>query len=190
MACRIIDELDSNFIAKHIPHNIDNNNFDNLEWPHASIVNNEILQELFVKCESNKLFQQAVIQQYNEILLYYYVDDYQRELLAPPCSILYSRPQNLPTIIYPKFTPLLPEELVWQTSEEDMPIRVGMRLNELKISFYDYKTFMNQIPELCEDLDLREADILLNPSNIGVHPILGLRIIDYGLTNDNLLFDI
>lgn len=110
-----------------------------------------------------------------------------REILAPQCSVLYSNPHNLPAIIYPKFTPLMEEEKVWQTKIEDLPILLGITLERFGISFDDYKKFIDTAVDLCEEYNLREDDILLNPSNIGYHPVLGLRIIDYGLTEDNNL---
>ena len=61
---------------------------------------------------------------------------------------------------------------------------MGQRLQWFGISFNQYKNFAEKVSYLCEDFNLREDDIFLNPSNIGYHPVLGLRIIDYGLTND------
>ena len=52
------------------------------------------------------------------------------------------------------------------------------------INYSQYKKFTNKVEDLCENFSLRADDILKNPSNVGYHPILGLRIIDYGLIDE------
>ena len=52
-----------------------------------------------------------------------------------------------------------------------------------------HKDFDDKIVDLCDYYNLREDDLLLNPSNIGYHNLFGLRIIDYGLTTSGQLLD-
>lgn len=185
MGCRIIDNYQE-YISKYIPYfSIP----DGLKFPIAEYVNKENLEHLFNQIDGQKIIKQAIIQQYNEILLYHNVNISQRNLLAPQCMIKYDHLFSLPTIFYPKFKPLINEDIVWKTNPNDLPILLGTELSKFNISFQDYKDFIDKVVDLCEEFDLREDDILLNPSNLGYHPLFGLRIIDYGLINNNQLFD-
>ena len=145
--------------------------------------NPEVLQKLFEELNVSRITQQAIIQQYNELYVFGEATPEEREILAPQVKVVHSL-FNIPDIYYPKFYPLLNEEEVWSLSEKDLGIRIGQRLQWFGISFNQYKNFAEKVSYLCEDFNLREDDIFLNPSNIGYHPVLGLRIIDYGLTND------
>lgn len=185
MGCRVIDEF-REYISKYIPYF---GIYDNVKFPSPDLITSENLTEELDKIEGQGIVKQAIIQQYNEILLYHNVSIEQRNLLAPQCAIAYEAYHNLPTIFYPKFTPLIKEDIVWKTSTEDLPILLGTELSRFGISFSDYKNFINKVVNLCEEFDLREDDILLNPSNVGYHSLFGLRIIDYGLTNSNQLLD-
>ena len=150
--------------------------------------NPEVLQKLFEKFNVSRITQQAIIQQYNELYIFGEATPEEREILAPQVKVVHSL-FNIPDIYYPKFYPLLNEDEVWSLSEKDLGIRIGQRLQWFGISFNQYKNFVEKVSYLCEEFDLREDDILLNPSNLGYHPVLGLRIIDYGLTNSNQLLD-
>jgi len=150
--------------------------------------NPEVLQKLFEEFNVSRITQQAIIQQYNELYVFGEATPEEREILAPQVKVVHSL-FNIPDIYYPKFYPLLNEEEVWSLSEKDLGIRMGQRLQWFGISFNQYKNFVEKVSYLCEEFDLREDDILLNPSNLGYHPVLGLRIIDYGLTNSNQLLD-
>ena len=151
-------------------------------------ISSNILQQIFKDFDINNITQQAIIQQYNELYIYNEATEDERNILAPQVKVFYSL-FNLPQIYYPKFIPLVEEKEVWTLNERDLGIKLGTRLHRLGISFFRYKDFAEKVSNLCEEFNLREDDILLNPSNIGYHPVLGLRIIDYGLTNDNQLFD-
>ena len=145
--------------------------------------NPEVLQKLFEELNVSRITQQAIIQQYTELYVFGEATSEEREILAPQVKVVHSL-FNIPDIYYPKFYPLLNEDEVWSLSEKDLGIRMGQRLQWFGISFNQYKSFAEKVSYLCEDFNLREDDIFLNPSNIGYHPVLGLRIIDYGLTND------
>lgn len=148
----------------------------------------EDIYKIFRELNINSITQQAIIQQYNELYIYNEATLEERELLAPQVKVVYSL-LNLPDIYYPKFHPLMDEKEVWSLNERDLSVKLGARLQGFGINFNDYKKFVDGVVDLCEEFNLREDDIFLNPSNIGYHPVLGLRIIDYGLTNDNQLFD-
>ena len=186
MACRQIDErwAKSGYIIKRVKWD---DALLKASFPTCDELTTSILQDIFKQTNLNKITQQAIIQQYNEIYIYNEADIEQRNILAPQVKVYYSI-NNLPEIIYPKFEPIIHEEDVWKFNEEDLRITLGMRLQLVGISFKQYKQFTKKVADLCEDFNLREDDILLNPSNIGYHPVLGLRVIDYGLTQDLSLF--
>lgn len=179
MACREINTryADLGYVIKQIKWD---DAFIGIEFPNCEDASSQKLQEIFSNSKINKILQQAIIQQYNEIFIYNEADMYQREILAPQVKVRYSL-CNLPDIFYPRFKPIVEEDKVWSLNEEDLKIYLGMQLNNFHISLKEYKDFINKVKDLCADFDLREDDILMNPSNIGYNSVLGLRIIDYGL---------
>jgi len=189
MSCRIINEryAKEGYIIKEI-------NLDSLPWQTGKMPNfpkdgnPDIIHKIFEECNVNSITQQAIMQQYNELYIYNEASPEERAILAPQVKVIYSL-LNLPDIYYPKFYPLMDEKEVWSLSERDLSVKLGSRLQWFGINFDDYKKFVDGVVNLCEEFDLREDDIFLNPSNIGYHPVLGLRIIDYGLTNNNQLLD-
>lgn len=190
MACRKINDkyAKEGYIFKEI-------NLDDFPWRTDKMPNfpkdgdPELIHKIFRECNVNSITQQAIIQQYNELYIYNEATPEEREILAPQVKVVYSL-FNLPDIYYPKFHPLMTESEVWSLNERDLSVKLGQQLQWLGISFFDYKKFVDEVVDLCEEFNLREDDILLNPSNVGYHPVLGLRIIDYGLTNDSgLLLD-
>lgn len=184
MACRLINDKYANegYIIKEI-------NLEELCKSEKTVPkfpengDPEVLFPIFESLNLSSITRQAIIQQYNELYIFEEANEEERNILAPQVKVVYSL-FNLPDIYYPKFIPLLEEKEVWTLSEEDLKIRLGQKLQWFGISFPQYKRFAEKVSCLCEEFDLREDDILLNPSNIGYHPVLGLRIIDYGLTNN------
>ena len=184
MACRQINNryASEGYIIKEI-------NLDGLPWRTEVIPkfpkdgNPNDIYKIFEECNINSITQQAIIQQYNELYIYNEATSEEREILAPQVKVVYSL-FNLPDIYYPKFYPLMDEKEVWSLNERDLSVKLGSRLQSFGVSFFDYKKFVDGVVDLCEEFNLREDDILLNPSNIGYHPVLGLRVIDYGLTED------
>lgn len=190
MACRRINTryAKEGYIFKEI-------NLDDFPWRTDKTPNfpkdgnPDIIYKIFEECNVNTITQQAIIQQYNELYIYNEATLEEREILAPQVKVVYSL-LDLPDIYYPKFQPLMEEKEVWSLNERDLSVKFGTRLQQIGVSFFDYKKFVDGVVNLCEEFNLREDDILLNPSNIGYHPVLGLRIIDYGLTeNQTLIFD-
>lgn len=183
MACRTITQLKRGLISKSVPNN------DSLKEMFFPRINkSENLLKLIEEKQLSNNIKQAIIQQYNEILLYNIVDFDYKFLLAPQVAITYEE-NNLPIIIYPRFNPLIPESKVWNHTENELQRMVGFYANKKGISEKKLMTFYIEIEKLCHYYDLNEDDILLNPSNIGYHPVLGLRIIDYGLAENNKLFN-
>ena len=170
MACREIVTCDnsSEYVIKHI-NSTEIPLYYSFPYPQEVIADTSLLVDALKKLNLKSYVEQAIVQQYNEIILYDAATFEERLLLAPQISIKLSPINKLPTIIYPRFTPLMEEKEVWSKSERDCMIALGARFNELHIP---------------DEYGLRADDILLNPSNIGWHPILGLRIIDYGLCDD------
>lgn len=188
MACRVVEDTASNsFIIKSIP-------FDEclltVSWPEPTIANEAMLKQCFNECGCNNAIKTAIIQQYNEIFLYNEVDTYTRQILAPQCGILYNDKNRLPKIIYPKFKPLCDDKTIWQYNEQNCLVLFGFLAAQNQISRYDLFTFIEQVKEFCTNWNLCEDDILLNPSNIGVHPVFGLRILDYGLTSGRTILNV
>ena len=182
MACRVVCDEGNNFIRKIIPFDAV---VDDFLWPSISSLIEEpsILDKIFLQCNCNNRIKQAIYQQYNEILLYETIDCEDKKVLAPQCDISYTSKNNLPIIIYPRFAPIFDADEVWKHKEEELMFLTGMRCCKLGLSEEDLISFLKRTQNLCSNYNLREDDILKNPSNIGYHPILGLRIIDYGLTD-------
>ena len=130
--------------------------------------------------------RQAIIQQYNEYLIFNDKDNRWRNILAPQLTVVYDV-HNLPILVYPRFEPLVSEDIVWKTPDHLCMIRAGQRLKEWDVSIKDINKFYDEVTELCSEYDLVEDDIIRNPSNIGYNEILGLRLIDYGLVEDDAL---
>ena len=185
MACREIVTCDnsSEYVIKHI-NSTEIPLYYSFPYPQEVIADTSLLVDALKKLNLKSYVEQAIVQQYNEIILYDAATLEERLLLAPQISIKLSPINKLPTIIYPRFTPLMEEKEVWNKSERDCMIALGARFNELHIPEKDYRDFLSSVSHFCDEYGLRADDILLNPSNIGWHPILGLRIIDYGLCDD------
>lgn len=184
MACRAIYDEGNNFIRKIIPFD---GITDEFVWPTISEIINEpsCLDEIFEKCECSKRIKQAIYQQYNEIILYEITTCDEKKVLAPQCDISYTSKNNLPIIIYPRFTPIFEDEEVWKLNEEELTCLMGLRCGKFGISETELLFFLKEVQKLCINYNLREDDILKNPSNIGYHSVLGLRVIDYGLAEES-----
>ena len=183
MACRQINDryAAEGYIIKEVPWD---STLKNVNFPEPENISFQTLDKIFeeIKLE-NEQVKQAIIQQYNEIFIWNEATRKQKEILAPQVKIVYGL-CDLPSIYYPKFKPLVAEETVWKLNERDLYIHFGQMLQWFGVNFYDYKQFVKGVIDLCDDFNLNENDILTNPSNIGYHPVLGLRVIDYGLSED------
>ena len=123
----------------------------------------------------------AIEQQYNEWYSWFTSPEDIRKCLAPIVGTGWDIFSNTPILYFPKFNPILDEHTVSVHNNKENLILMGAQINQLHIT--DFIDFFRTIPEICNYLNLNEDDIINNPSNIGYHPVFGLRIIDYGLYN-------
>jgi hypothetical protein len=186
MATRQIKYYACGLAAKYVPWHDDYLKIN--VFPHPTSVNTdggaELLRKISVLPPS---YQQAILQQYNEILLWKQVDLVDQKIIAPIVDIKTNEPHCPPTIVLPIFTPLMKRDEVWKYNERELNMLVGMFAAKHHISDSDLIGFYGDVIAFCETYDLQSDDILRNPSNIGYHASLGLRLIDYGLSKNNKL---
>ena len=186
MATRQIEYHEFGLATKYVPWHDDYLKIN--VFPHPTSVNTdggaELLRKISVLPPS---YQQAILQQYNEILLWKQVDLVDQKIIAPIVDIKTNEPHCPPTIVFPIFTPLMKREEVWKYNERELNMLGGMFAEKHYISDSDLMGCYDDAIEFCETYDLLSDDILCNPSNIGYHASLGLRLIDYGLSKNNQL---
>ena len=132
--------------------------------------------------KNNSIAWSAVEQQYTEWGNWFNSPEYIKCYLAPIVHT-YIDKRGLPVLCFPRFTPLLDEELVYKYNNTEALLFAGKQLHYLYMTDKDILEFFRNIPKVIDYLDLVEEDILNNPSNIGYNPTFGLRIIDYGMSN-------
>ena len=132
--------------------------------------------------------RQSILQQYNEILIYNAAPLPFKNMLAPQLKIDYFSSNKIPVITYPKMRPLLTEKQPLQYDEIIAPLYVGWHCCNENISFFEINEFFSSLPALCSYFGLVEDDIINNFENIGYSKNLGLRVLDYGLCEDELFF--
>jgi hypothetical protein len=163
------------YIQKIIPHN----STVNIELPSFD----EYLDTCSLNLEgiSQPELRTAIEQQYNEWFTWYTATEDTRRLLAPIVGTGWSE-DYFPILYFPRFMPLLNDDLVHSLNNNENLIIMGMRLQPLNVSEEEVTDFLREIPIVCNYLNLNEEDIINNPSNIGYNLTFGLRIIDYGLS--------
>ena len=179
MGSRLILPFGSNnFIEKHIPEDEYLN-----QWNFPS------LDEFCIKGfesiynhpgRNNSVAWSAVEQQYTEWSNWFNSPEYIRNYLAPIVAT-YLDNRGLPVLCFPRFTPLLDEELIYKYNDTEALLLAGKQLQFLNVTDESILSFFRSIPKVIDYLDLVEGDILNNPSNIGYDSTFGLRIIDYGM---------
>lgn len=126
------------------------------------------------------LCKSAVIQQYNELLIY---QKWSRKTpLAPLIDWDYDS-RNLPVLIFPKFLPIVPDEKFYTLADEENYIELGRVGAQYGYSLQDIRVFLNEVRDVCDEFGLVEDDIFYNLSNIGANKQYGLRVIDYGFVD-------
>lgn len=179
MGSRIILPFNNSreFIQKKIPEEDIVKNYD---FP---------LLDEFMDCKDNLYYLKneaefktwpAIEQQYNEWYNWYTASEDIRRFLAPIVGTSYDE-NCLPILHFPRFTPIVDENVVFAHNETENLITFGMNLQHFGITYTEVIDFLRELPQVCDYLGLIEDDILKNPSNIGWHSVFGLRIIDYGL---------
>ena len=145
----------------------------------AFLEDEEQLQTLIAPLSS--AMQSAISQQYTEAKNWFSTSDILHTYLAPIVSIEYNELNGLPELVFPRFEPLVPENIVETSSEYENNVLLGMKLQALDFSRIGVIKFLRGLPAICTFLGINEDDILHNPSNLGYNSDFGLRIIDYGL---------
>ena len=107
----------------------------------------------------------------------------ERKLLSPLIDFYYDH-NNCPVLIYPRFEPLETEESIFRYDEDEIPIELQKKLSVKGMTDEAIGAFLNNIINFCYKYDLNEEDILLNFSNLGWNKVFGVRIVDFGLTNE------
>ena len=130
--------------------------------------------------------RQAIIQQYNEILIYNAAPPEFKNMLAPQLRVEYFSKTNVPMILYPKMQPLITTTDDKLLEDPAFPIYLGWHLNERGLSIKQVEDFFGNLEDLCDYFDLVQDDIVNNYENIGYDECLGLRILDYGLCEGGL----
>lgn len=130
-----------------------------------------------------QLCKSAVIQQYNEYIIYNELRA-NSKILAPILNCFWDE-RNLPILQYPIFKPFAADENFYQLSDEENLIQLGILGAHFGYDLKYISNFIKEVREICEEFNLREDDILCNLSNIGFNPNYGIRVIDYGLIDEN-----
>lgn len=140
----------------------------------------------------NDYTREAIAQQYNEMLLYFeWSTVEEKDLLAPIVKVEYSNNDegHLPQLYFPKFEILVSEEEAFRFTDEDNLIVFALRANAKGISEREIMNFIEKVAKFCDSVGLDKADILYNASNLGYNPELGIRIVDYGLSENRGLLN-
>ena len=133
----------------------------------------KILKDVPLLCKS------AVIQQYNEYIIYNELQT-DSKILAPILNCFWDE-RNLPILQYPIFKPFATDENFYAFSDEENLIQLGIMGAYFNYDLKDISNFIREVKEACITFGLREDDILNNLSNIGFNSQYGIRVIDYGL---------
>lgn len=174
MSSRQITDL-GEYVTKSIPNfsEIEHIKFPGIEDKEGI---SNLLENTSLLCKS------AVIQQYNEYVIY---NNWRgNNVLAPIINVKWDE-RNLPILIYPKFIPLIEDDNFYKLSDEENFVKLGIMGAYFGYDFEYISNFIQEVRDVCEEFNLREDDIFYNLSNIGFNSQYGLRIIDYGLADDN-----
>ena len=107
----------------------------------------------------------------------------ERGILAPLVDFFYDI-NNRPVLVYPRFEPLASEEDIFRFEEEEVVNELGLRLAKKGMTDEEIGIFIAKVIQFCEDYDMNQDDTLLNLNNLGWNSTFGVRIIDYGLSNE------
>lgn len=173
MAIRKIKNLNSGYVQKTIDIN-----------RHIPVLQNpsdldEHIDE-FTKKEALALYQSL-----NEIDIWENADWEERSILAPIVGVSYNN-YNIPIITFPKFVPLVSEEETYELEEDEAIVELQEKMTEFGYTDEQIGMFLEQVTNFCTDWGINEEDILQNLNNVGYHPVFGVRIIDYGLTDEEV----
>lgn len=144
------------------------------------------INELEMLNEDEKLSKREFLSLYQalkEIEIWETTTWEEKQLLAPILEVKYDN-NNCPVVVFPYFEPLETEETIFRYDEDEIPIELQKRLLTKGMTDEAIGIFLNNLTNFCYKYDLNEDDIILNFSNLGWNKAFGVRIIDYGLTNE------
>lgn len=139
------------------------------------------LEELEESNELEKGEYLAVAQSYNEIKVWEDATWEERKYLAPLLGVRYDY-NNAPILAFPKFEPLCSEREANRFEESEIIEEFHKRLGVKGLEDYQIGKIIEGFYQVCHEHCLNADDVIENLSNIGWHPVLGCRIIDYGLS--------
>ena len=125
----------------------------------------------------------ALHQQFSELEVSQLATPEEKAILAPLVEFFFDN-NNIPVLVYPKFTPILPQEDAALLSEEDAVARTLYEFSLKGVSDEKLGKFYNLGFSICENFYLSKEDCLYNLNNIGYHEVFGFRIIDFGLSEE------
>lgn len=128
-----------------------------------------------------KLEKLAIAQNLNEFEIYSSATAEERQLIAPILNSYYRN--NILVLEMPIFTPLLDDKEIWNISENQNQLELFHCFCKYSLK-HKYKDFIRKTHIFCEKYDLCEDDIFQNLNNLGYNKNYGIRIIDYGLTEE------
>lgn len=107
----------------------------------------------------------------------------EKSILAPLVEVFFDK-NNVPVLVYPKFTPIMSVEEAELINEEDSIARLLYEFSLKGADDGELERFYRAGCDFCEVCYLSEEDCLYNLSNIGYHKTFGFRIIDFGLSKE------
>lgn len=110
----------------------------------------------------------------------------EKHLIVPIVDCIYNN-YNAPILIEPYIKPLasLKESFSFDNSD-DAIAAISQKLIGTGYDDYQVAKFYDALMDFCAKYHLCEDDVFYNGANLGYHKQLGIRVLDYGLTN-NLL---
>lgn len=107
----------------------------------------------------------------------------ERQILSPLLNFYYDH-NWCPVLIYPRFEPLVSETQSFRFEEDEILGELHRHLAVRGMSDDEIGDFIEKVLSFCDNYDMNEDDILYNLNNLGWNPIFGVRVIDFGLTNE------
>lgn len=124
----------------------------------------------------------ALYQIFKEVQIWEMTTRDEKELIAPILQFGYNETQS-PFLIFPCFEPLVTEQEANQLTRSQAREKIYSFLQEKGFSHQESYDWIRRVRLFCDDWGLNEEDILFNLNNLGWNDIFGLRILDYGMTD-------
>ena len=141
----------------------------------------EDLEELIIcKKEFTPEEYYCLYQTFLELYVYEVASYKQRNLLAPPVRVFYDN-KNVPVVVFPYIQPICTIEQAHELEQDEVFEVLTDKLYKLGMPDDQIGEALERISNLCEEFNLSLDDILGNLSNCGYNPVLGFRVLDYGI---------